>query len=484
MLSFIIKEGKSRVIIEKSAKLSVFLLLSVLTAIVSGCFSSLPPPASVLHADTYTTLTSSEKRMLPESEKIFTIEDAVRIGLANSPTYESASLSLAVAYNTFYQDLFSYLPTVGVAADGFGIGQSQALPNGAKSWTTTGINNSPSLSVSTSFVVFNGLQREMDLLASYEGIKETEQALKFVRLALINQIINLYYTIVLSREEVTIYSQDLYFQQEMLKNTRYTYENNLTTYDQVLNFEEAVKTQQAEIVSYQMTSKTQEYALAALLGLTTAEFPENTKFLSLDELVRNLKHEFASLGVEYYLDMAIDQRPDLKQHRSALKALQFDLYSAWGAFSPTLSATASYGLTTADWGYSGQNFSYGLSASWEVLSPGLSRIFNVRAAQIDVAQGKLTVLETWINIVLEVKTAYTNLQSELIQENLYTEAIVLAEKQRDMVKEKYENQLEPITRLNEVQNSLIQAQYNQAQAVIQVYTARTNLNSACGIQRY
>ena len=478
------KEGKSRVIIKKSAKFSIFIFLSVLTAIVSGCFSSPPPPASVLHADTYTTLTSSEKRMLPETDKIFTIEDAVRIGLANNPSYEIVSLSLATAYNTFYQSLFNYLPTVGLSTGGYSIGQNQFLPNGASSWTTSGFDSSPSLTAQGSFTIFSGLKKEMALLASYENIRETAQALKYARLILINQIIEQYYAIVLSKEEAIIHTQDLSFQKEMLENARYTYKNNLVTYDFILNFEQAVKVQQAGVVGQQMLAKTQEYGLAALLGLTTAEFPENTKFMAMNELVKNLERDFASLGVEYYLDIAIDQRPDLKESRSALKANKFNLYSAWGAFSPTISANASYRLNTSDWGYSGQGFAYGLSAEWTVLSPGLSRIFNVRSAQINVAQSKLDVLQKWIEVVRGVRGAYTYLQSELIREKLYREAVVLTERQRDMVKEKYENQLEPITRLNEVQTALIHAKFEQARALIRVHTARTNLYTACGIQRY
>ena len=190
------------------------------------------------------------------------------------------------------------------------------------------------------------------------------------------------------------------------------------------------------------------------------------------------------MGVEYYLDIAIDQRPDLKQVRSALKAQRFELYSTWGKFAPTISATANYGLTTSDWEYSGQSISYGLTASWELLDAGMSRIFNVRSAQINLAQSKLDVLSKWIDIVGEVRTAYVKLQMSLIDEQLRTEAVEFAKKQRDMVKEKYENQIESITRLNQVQSLLVTAQLTKTTSIISVYKAKTDLNTACGIQRY
>ena len=464
--------------------MSKYLLLPFITAIVTGCFSSTPPPASVLHSDTYSTLTSKELRMLPESDKIFTIEDAVRIGLANNPTYEKTSLSLDLAYNTFYEALFSYLPTVSVSAGNVGISQDHTVSRGDGKWDSTTTYGSPSLAGTGSFVVFNGLQREMDLLIKYEGIKETADALKFVRLTLINQIINLYYTLVLTKENIAINEANLSFQKEMLENARFTYKNNLVTYDYVLNFELNYKTQQAEVVKLKLDYKTQEIVLAVLLGLTTAEFPSNIKYLPIEDLIRNLKRDYSSLGVEYYLDIAIDQRPDLKQVRSALKAQRFELYSTWGKFAPTISATANYGLTTSDWEYSGQSISYGLTASWELLDAGMSRIFNVRSAQINLAQSKLDVLSKWIDIVGEVRTAYVKLQMSLIDEQLRSEAVEFAKKQRDMVKEKYENQIESITRLNQVQSLLVTAQLTKTTSIISVYKAKTGLNSACGIQRY
>ena len=464
-------------------KIFKFLPLLALTVIVTGCFSAPAPPPSILHSDSYTALTDQEQRILPVTDKSFTIEDAVRIGLANSPTYESARLALDLAYNTFYQDIFNYIPTASLSVGGVSIGHGHSLS--ADGTVTSAIAyGSPSLTGSGHFTVFNGLSREMDLLSSYETAKATAEALKFSRLALINQIINLYYDIVLTKEEIAITKANLSFQKEMLENTRYTYKNNLVTYDYVLNYEFNYKTQQAGLVNQQLNFKVKEYALAALLGLTTAKLPDGIKYVPIDELIRSLKRDFSSLGVEFYLDIAIDQRPDLKQVRLTLQSSRFDLYSAWGAFSPTISASASYSLTSSDWRYSGQNLNYGLSASWDVLSAGFSRIFNVRSAQINLAKSKLTVLQKWIAVVKDVRTTYLDLQMSLIDETLRTEAVELAERQRDMVKMKFENQLESITRLNQVQDSLVLAQLDKARAIIAVYRAKTNLNTACGIQRY
>ena len=462
--------------------LKLLCLLSLV--IISGCVSNTPPPPSVLHSDNYSALTSSEQRILPVRSKMFTLEDAVRIGLANSPTYEKQKLALTRAYNTFYQALFNYLPTVDMSV-GAGAGQTVTKTRGDSHWVFDNWSKTGNIKGRSSFIMFNGLSREMALLAKYEQIGVTKQALKQVRLTLINAIVNIYYDLVLWKAKIAIKRDDLSFQQQMLEVEQVKYDNNLVTYDQVLNFDYKVKAVETSLLSNVLSYDVQEYALAKLLGLTSVEFPKNIKFQPLDELIKRIAQNYSPLGVEFYLDIAIDQRPDLKESRLALKAARYDLYSAWGKFAPTFTANASYGLNTTDWQYyNNETVQYGITASWDIVKGGFSRIFTVRSNQITLAEKEQDVLIKWIEVVESVRKSYATLQNNLLQEKLATAAVKIAERQRDMVREKFENQLVSITRLNDVQNDLISAQLRQVEALITVYKAKSDLEKASGVQRY
>jgi len=472
------------------------LSLLVILSIITGCVNNYPPPPSVLHADNYTSLTTDEQRMLPESEKTFTLEDAVTLGLANSPTFEKTSLAIQKAYNTFYGDLASYLPTAS-ASYGSSISQSHSKAEGS-SWKRTSSSGgsfaqtwdkSGSFSADLNFTIFNGLQREFDLLASYENVMEKEQAMKWARLSLINSIENQYYGLVLAKEAININEQNLQFQEQMLDIVKEQYKNDLVTYDYVLNFEFNYKSEQVSLVGAKYSFKQLQFVLAALLGLTTAEFPENLILQTPSDLLSGMQKNFSTLGVEFYLDIAIDQRPDLEESRATLKKARYDLYSAWGAFSPTLGAGGSYGNSNAQWlgGESGsntQNLSYGLTASWDLIDSGFGRIFNVRNKQIEMDIKEQDVLLKWIDVVKTVRIAYLQLQTSIVESKLSSEAFSLAERQRDIVREKFDNQLESITRLNQVQTELIAMQLTNVTSIISVYQSRVDLNTACGIQRY
>ena len=465
-------------------KLLKVLLLSTFS-ISAGCVMSDPPPPSVLHSDTYSTLTTSEQRTLPFIEdKVFTLEDAISIGVANSPTYERAKLNLKTAYDTFYKAVFGYLPNVSLAATG-GLAGRQTRSSDDRRWAPNGWNRTAGLAGGASMVLFDGFQREMNLLADYANVQRRVHDVQFARLTLVNEIIDYYYELVAVIATIAVEDANLAFQRKMFDDEKFKYKNNLVTYDKVLNFEYKIKQTEIILVKNKNTYSTNGYVLAALMGLTTAELPDNIKLESLNDLVEKIKREYVLLGVEYYLDLAIDQRPDLKEARSELQQMKYQLYSAWGAFAPKISANVTYGVTANDWSrYGGESLGYGITASWSILSAGFSRIFNVRQAQINIDISKQNILKAWIDVVKEVRIAYNDLKASVIEEKLASRAVDITIRQREIVAAKFENQLESITRLNEVQNDLVAMQLSYLRAVVTVFKSKKNLESACGLVLY
>ena len=469
------------ILVEKLLKV---LLLSALAA-SAGCVLSDPPPPSILHSDTYSTLTSSEQRTLPSIEdQVFTLEDAISVGVANSPTYETTKLNLKTAYDTFYKAVFGYLPNVGLGMTG-GLTSGQSRSSDDRRWAPKDWSRAAGVGGSVNMLLFDGFRREMGLLADYANVQRREHDVQFARLTLVNQLIDNYYELVALKASIAVEEENLAYQRKMLSDEKFKFKNNVVTYDKVLNFEFKVKQIEINILKKKLSYKTNGYTLAALMGLTTAELPDNIQLESLNDLVEKLKREYVLLGVEYYLDLAIDQRPDLKETRSELQQKKYQLYSAWGAFAPKISANASYAIAADDWSrYGGETMSYGITASWSLLSAGFSRIFNVRKAQINIDISKQNILKVWIDVVKEVRIAYNDFTTYIIEEKLAARAIEITRRQRDIVTEKFENQLVSVTRLNEVQSDLIGMQLSYLQAVVSVFRSKKNLESACGLVLY
>lgn len=460
-----------------------------LFVILGGCVHNNPPPPSVIHSDMYSAIVAHERK-IPLSNKVFTVEDAIRIGLANNPSYERTKLSLQQAYNNLYSQIAGYFPAnitanAGtnkyVGGSGENTGSSYSGSGGGSStgsWQKTG-----TLTIDSNIILFNGLQREMNLLQSSELIDQQDYAMKFARLTLINQIQRTYYYMVYNKTRVDIAGADADFQKMMLDFELEKRKLNLVTDDSVMNFEFKLEMAKRDLVRANSRFLADQYTLAALMGLTTVELPDNLKLMSIAEVMETIQIGFEPLGVEYYLDMAIQQNPNLKQSRSALMASRYQLYSSWGSFSPTITADAGY-----SWGVSNQSSevadggNYGLNATWDLWNN--QRPFTIRGNAINVNIQEQSVYETWIRVVQDVRTAYSALESSILEQKITQKAYNIAMRQRVIVQSKYEVKVESIARMNQVQDYLVQAENDNAQAIVDIYIAKAELEKACGIQRY
>jgi len=469
------------------------LVVICVSAMIAGCVNYKSPP-SVIHSNNYSAATNDEERVIPAQSSVFTLQDAIRIGLANNPSYELKRLAVISSYNEFYKYLVTeFLPSVNLSANaGMSRGWSrkvtgwQLLSN--KSFSNLGDSYPGGMSGGVTVPIFDGLQKEFDLLANYAETKISEEDQENMRRLLINNITLQYYGLALTKRQIEVYGMDLQFQNQLLDFERYKHSQNLITEESVLNFEFLGLTSESQLVQAQLQYDIQKFALAALLGMTNAEFPNDIQFMSIDEIIENIKIDYEPLAVEYYLDLAIDQRPDLKAVRGELQVKKYDMYAAWGAFSPTISGSGTTSWATSDWLHKGdtngaQNLNLGLTANWTIWDSG-SRIFDLREAYIDIDIAEQDLLIKWIDVVKEVRTAYTQLKSYMLDMNINKKALEIALRQREMVEELYKAGQVTLPRLNEAQSNVTDAELNVATSIISLYTAKSNLQNACGIYRY
>ncbi len=463
------------------------------SGIIAGCVNYKNPP-SVIHANNYSAATNDEERVIPAQSSVFTLQDAIRIGLANNPSYELKRLAVISSYNEFYAYMITqFLPAVNLGVNG-GMSRSwsrevtgwQLLSN--KQFSNLGDSYPGGVSGGVSVPIFNGLQKEFDLLAKYADTKISEEDQENMRRLLINNITLQYYALALTKRQIEVYGLDLQFQNQLLDFERYKYSQNLITEESVLNFEFLGLSSESEIVQANLQYDIQKFVLAALLGMTNAEFPNDIQFMSIDEIIENIKIDYEPLAVEYYLDMAIDQRPDLKAVRGELQVKKYDMYAAWGAFSPTISGSGTMNWATSNWLHKGdtagaQVLNLGLAADWTIWDSG-TRIFDLRDAYINIDIAEQDLLIKWIDVVKEVRTAYTQLKSYMLDMNINKKALEVALRQREIVEELYKAGQVTLPRLNEGQSNVTAAELNVASSIINLYTAKSNLENACGIYRY
>jgi outer membrane protein len=449
-----------------------------IVTLISGCVGYKSPPP-IIHADNYTAETVQDQQVIPPADKVLGLKEAIRIALTNNPGYKQKRLAIVTAWATFYTQMAGYSPTLSL---GFGGTQSQ-------SGTAAGAFNTNSTpwtgGMNSTWNVFNGFQTTFNSLAARDQALSAEEMDRDYRRQLIYLVTTTYNSILQARAQIQIDLSDEAFQEQQLRDGQLKYNAGASSLADLLNFKIYKAQAQDAVVSDTASYKIFRYALAALMGLTTADLPEETQF---PPIAVSENQEY-SLGVEFYLDLAIAQRPDLKAARLNLNALKYSLYSSWGDFAPTVDLTMGYGYSRANatnWGASsasprGQDllYNYGFNVGWDLWKGG-SRIANVRIAQAALDTQEETLMQTWINVVQEVRGAYTNLMADEMHRTILASVMKYSLQRRDLIREEYNAGNCDITTLNEAQNILVGNESKHIKAVIGVSNSRAQLDEVCG----
>lgn len=460
-------------------------ILSILLccSLLFGCYSHKPPP-DIVNDEQYTAKTVAEHRGLPADVKLLDLDLAVEIALANNPNYAATRCSIAAAYARFYQSLSAYFPTL---SGNFKASQTQYLPQnqGGQGGDTKWLPTYGAM-LSAQWVVFNGLMDTMNMLASRYAAKESESMNRDSRRLLIQSVIITYNQVLLNRAQMRIAEANEMFQQQMVDDTQLKYDAGAASLSDLLNFKILKNNAADSVIIARLSYDTFRFMLAELMGLSTSEIPEDAKFPEID-MDKELDY---SLGVDFYMDMALSQRPDLQAFRESLAASKFSMYATWGSFLPNVVLNTNYGYSRTD---QKENYpigsakprsvdllyNYGMNINW-LLFDGGSRWAQVRQAQANVAISEEQLADKWITVVSEVRQAHVKLISNIAETKIIAETLEMTKKQRDLVREEYNAGNTSVTRLNEAQKDLINAQINHISSMIDIENAKAQIDAACG----
>ncbi len=472
------------------------MLLSLTAALIlpfAGCFTYTPPPVATSE-DNFTGLPEKTKQTLPTDAKVLTLTMCEHIAVKNNPDFLSRKYAVTAAWAVYYQRLANYLPTVTAS---YGISQTITNPNNQKNFITNKSNSfDQQFQVGAQWLVFDGFIRTFNALAAKYSAKQQEELEQDSRRLLLRSVAQQYYNVLLAIENNRIAKADMEFQNKMLTETQLKYDAGAVPLSDVLNFKIKVNDAESAMISAQYNYNTARYALARLMGLTEVTLPDWVQFPPMSS---STGQQLADIGV--YLDTALNNRPDLQAYRDALQIAKYNLYAAYGAFSPTVTASAAYtySINKTRWTTKGggtvfagkthydsksrtPSFTYGGEVTWTLFQGG-ARFARVYQTQALVAQSEYELAEHWLKVIEEVRTAYDNYIQNSKLAVLYEKTLGLVTKQRDLVEEEYKAGNTELTRLNEAQNDLTNADANLVQALINVKDAMAQLESVTNTNR-
>ncbi|MBR7106997.1 MAG: TolC family protein [Lentisphaeria bacterium] len=452
---------------------------AALAVLVCGCYNYKAPAAAAL-GDSYTERKKDSTDDMFKNIKTLSLLDAQRIAIKNNPTYIAAYHSVEAARMKYYQAWGAYSPTVSA---------SFSMQNG-HSWVRDSAGEprvdafNVGMGIQANMLIFDGFARFFKLKAAKSSLKYQEYMEENACRTMMLSVAYAYNTVLLAIEQRRIAMEDRKFQLESLQNTQYKFEAGAAPLSDVLNFEILVNNAEVKMIDADYSYDTAVYALAVLMGYPDGTLPVDLKFSE------NYKAQFTELpAVEIYLDAALANRPDLKAYREQLNIAKYQVYQAWGAYSPTVNGYVSMGFDAdsidKNYSYMGRRYtedfalSYGVSANWTIFN-GAIRYNQLREAQASMAATDFQVAAQWFNVVDEVRTAYANYIQSVKKTKLYDRVRELSAKQRDLVDDEYRAGNAELTRLNEAQRDLVEAETNLASSHINVQNAKAQLDAVVG----
>ena len=457
----------------------LFLLAVPIALVFGGCQSYTKPPMAVKHS-TYTDIPDEEKVLFPEDMKVLSLEKAQEIALKNNPDFLRVKFTIDSARARYYQSFSTYAPTLNA---GMSVSQSfskvTSSSSGEKPWT---FNTSIGPSLSGSWLIFDCLGREMNILAQKYNLNQAKDAQEDAKRLLLRTVAYSYNDVQQAISQKAIAEAQIDYAKKMLKDAQDKYDAGSALLSDVLNFQISLKNGELELIRTEYNIRSAKYVLAGTLGITDGTIPDSVEF---DEVTMPENEVLADVTV--YLDSALANRPDLQQYRDRLETAKYNFWNSLTAFGPKINANYNLGYswsrnqtrvdrtTTSKSG--SWSFNYGISANWNLFN-GFSDYFSALQSYASLAESDYSLAQTWITVVTDVRTAYDNYLTNIEKADIAREIFKLTRETRDLVENEYKAGTALVTRLNEAERSVISAQHDLLSAVINASNAKAQLEAA------
>lgn len=446
-----------------------------------GCADEflLPP----LSPETVTLRRAARLKTPPPENGLLTLPEAGRIALANNPDYLSAAASVEGARMVYYQRLGAYLPRVEAS---FSIGQTlrrnRSLVNPPPGIAPEENNFSTSVSLQASYLFFDGLSREFQMLAAKSGLRRRELLRENAARLLLRAVAYAYYDIMLGLENERIARADLAYQENNLRQAQSRFDSGYISRSDLLNFRILLGNARASLAAAENFRVNATYALARLMGCPDGRLPEKLEFSPIETLTA-----FRPPDEGVCLDLALESRPDLRAWGESYRISRYRKLASLGAFFPEIRLVAGWdylangshfhGYDVSRNGWNGSSLFWGVEADYLVFN-GFGHYNAFREAKVQEAIAALGRDDAALSAIQEVRTACENVRTRNLLVGFYAEIQEWVRQQRDLITGQYWAGEVTVTRLNEAQYDLVAAESSLAVARINLYKSRAQLIAA------
>ncbi len=440
--------------------------------------------------------------------KSFTLNQCIEYALNNSYDISNAKLEEQIAVAKVKETIGIGLPQVSGSA---GVTHNQKLPRFFTTYDPAGgfidlsgvpgiepgnaqnffqLKSSGTASLSVNQIIFNGSYLVgLQAANAYKelSVKTTNQTNEQV----IEQVTKAYYSVLVNRERMKLFDNNINRVDSLLITTKAMYENG---------FAESIDVDRIQVNLNNLKTEKSKFEKLQQLSIELLKFQMNYPFGQPIEVVGELNEEIVSVNLDEYLrQWDYKGRADYQVLETNYKLQNLNIKNKYAEALPSLSANANLGYSTqspdigglfktntgfSDDGRIGPDSwysfsSFGLSLNIPLFS-GLQRTYQVQQEKLELKKIENGFKSLEKGIDLEIKQATINYQNSMEALRAQEENMGLAENVARVTKIKYEQGVGSNLEVVDAESSLRETQINYYNALFDASIAKTDLDKAFG----
>jgi outer membrane protein len=430
---------------------------------------------------------SGSARAQPEtpSSGFLSLPEAIQIALAHNPLINEVQARSDISTERIVQARSGFMPRIDASgaynrttnpAQAFATKLNQAMIT-QDDFNPDRLNNPDSIDnyggkLTAVWPLYDSGQTWYSVRQAELGQQETSLEMTRVRQRVIAQTVVTYVGLLMARENMIIFQQSLKTasaNQEMVKSR---YESGFVVKSDLLRAQVHI----ANLEQQRLQAASQlEIARAQLNAAMGVEI--DSKFDLTDEL--DAKQGIAA-SMERWIEIALDQRADLKQIDLQLSAVEEEIKKTRAAYLPSLNLAGNYEVNTESFDESADNYTVGAIVTFNLFSGNKTsaKVREAKATQIQIQAQRRNLKQ---RVLVETRQAYLQADNAWKRIEVAGVAVTQAEEALRIVRNRYNSGLFTIVDLLNSELALLQTHTNYLQAVHDYKVAKANLMLAAGV---
>lgn len=260
--------------------------------------------------------------------------------------------------------------------------------------------------------------------------------------------------------------------EEHLKNVQAQYEVGVVAKVDVLRSEVELADAQQNLIKAENAYQIAEASLNRVIGLpmdTTLKLQDSLQYTPYDN------------DLQYCLDYAAQNRPELAQARENVNAANGALKVARSGHMPQVSASASQNWSDNNWpGDENGKWAVGVGVSMNIFDTGVT-MSRIHGAEANLAKAEENYRDTKDAVMLDVRSNYLDLREAEKRIATTKVAVEKAEEDFHIAQVRYMAGVGTNTDVLDAQVALTDAKNNYIQSLYDYNTSKTALESAIGV---